>query len=146
MASVEPAFTENLRRILAPALQDAGFTFDGRRVFRRNMRDSVQIVEVQVGERAMHGEITINLGVYDPRIDSPDVDRTGIREFHCDVQRRERLGMLLPPRFSALGRIPFLRVIFGPKDKWWSARKETGIDEAKQAFFKYGVTWLEQHT
>ena len=147
MASVEPDFTENLRRIFAPALKDAGFMFDGRRVFRRSMGDSIQIVDVQVGERAMHGEFTINLGVYDSRIDSPDVDRASVREFHCGVKRRQRLGMLLPPRFPALGRVPFFRVVFGPKDIWWSARNNgKGIDEAKDAFFKYGVKWLEQHT
>jgi hypothetical protein len=54
--------------------------------------------------------------------------------------------MLLPPKFPALRRVPFLRVVFGPKDKWWSARDRKGIDEAKNAFFKYGVKWLEQHT
>jgi hypothetical protein len=146
MASVEPAFTENLRRILAPPLKDAGFTFDGRRVLRRSIRERTQIVGVQVGERWMQGKFTMNLAVYDPGVDSPDVERATVQEFHCGPTRRQRLGMLLPRRFAALGRFPFLGILCGPKDKWWSACDAEGMDEAKNAFFKYGVTWLEQHT
>jgi hypothetical protein len=146
MASVEPAFTENLRRILAPPLKDAGFTFDGRRVFRRSVGERDQIVDLQVGERSMQGKFTINLAVFDPRIDSPDVERAAVREFHCGAARRQRLGLLLPSRFAALSGVPLIGILCGPKDRWWSAYGAEGMDEAKNAFFNYGVTWLEHHT
>ena len=146
MASVDPAFTENLRRILAPPLTDAGFTFDGRRVFRRRVGECEQIVDVQVGVRSLQGKFTINLAVYDPQIDPRDVERAAVREFHCGANRRQRLGMLLPSRLPALKRLRLVGFLFGPKDKWWPAHTVDGMNQAKNTFLKYGVTWLEQHT
>jgi hypothetical protein len=159
MGSVDPAFTENLRRILAPALKDAGFTFDGRRVFRRRVGDCIQIVDVQVGNRFMQGKFTLNLAIYDPTTDAADVEpATGlpsaaaahgtrmVREYDCDRKRRERLGMLLPVRFPALQKLPVFGSLFGAKDVWWSVSRSEDMDRAKDALFKYGVTWLEQHT
>jgi len=40
MGSVDPTFTGNLSRILVPALEDAGFRFDGRRVLRLAENDA----------------------------------------------------------------------------------------------------------
>ena len=146
MGSVDPAFTEDLRRILAPALKDAGFTFDGRRVFRRRIADCVQIVEVQVGDRFMQGKFTLNLAVYDPKTDAADVEPAMVREYHCDGKRRQRVGMLLPPRFPALQQVPVIGNLFGPKDMWWSANRSEDMRRAKDALFNYGVIWLVQHT
>lgn len=146
MGSVDPAFTENLYKILVPALEDAGFTFDGRRALRRRVGDCVQIVDVQVGDRFMQGKFTINLAVYDPTNDAANVERAKVREYDCDWKRRQRLGMLLPPRFPVLQKLPVVGNLFGAKDVWWSASGPEGMGRARDALFKYGVTWLEQHT
>lgn len=145
MGSVDPTFTENLRRIVAPALVDAGFTFDGRRVFRRRRRDCIQIIDVQAGERFMQGKFTLNLAVYDPKTDAA-VEPARVREYDCDWKRRQRLGLLVPPRFPTLQTLPIFGRLFGAKDVWWSASNPGDMGNAKDALFKYGVTWLEQHT
>ena len=146
MGSVDPAFTENLSRILVPALEDAGFRFDGRRVLRRRVGGCIQIVDVQVGDRFMQGKFTINLAVYDPTSDAADVERATVREYDCDWKRRQRLGMLLPPRFPVLRKLPVVGTLFGANDVWWSTSGPDGIGRARDTLFKYGVTWLEQHT
>src|SRR5687767_3207185 len=146
MGSVDPAFTENLRRIIVPTLNDAGFTFDGRRVFRRRVGDCIQIVDVQVGDRFMQGKFTLNLAVYDPKRDAADVEPAMVREYDCDWKRRQRLGMLLPSRFPALQKLPIFGIFFGAKDVWWSASSSEEMGRAQDALFNYGVKWLEQHT
>ena len=141
------AFDANLRQILASSLVEHGFAFDGGRVFRRPVtRSCVQLIDVQLGERFMAGEFTINLAVYDHEPDESRTDPMRAREYDCPPDRRQRLGLLIPARWRALARLPMIGLFFGPKDVWWSARGTVGLERAREALLAYGLPWLERHT
>jgi hypothetical protein len=143
MPSVEPAFTQRLRQVIAPVLVGEGFVFDERRVFRRVARGGrVHIVDVQVGDRFMAGKFTMNLAVFDPTEDTGHGDAATVREHHCAWKRRHRLGLLVPPRLPALERLPIVGFLFGPKDIWWSAHDITGLERARAALIAYGLPWF----
>jgi hypothetical protein len=138
---IDPAFTRNLREIIGEPLIREGFTFDGRRVFRRRVDGGrVHIADVQVGDRFMAGKFTINLALFDPAQDGQK-DPATVREHDCAWPRRQRLGLLMPSRFRRLERLPGVGVLFGPKDRWWSARAVDGLQEARLAMVAYGLPW-----
>ena len=141
------AFDANLRQVLVPSLADQGFAFDGGRVFRRPVtRTCVQLVDVQLGERFMAGEFTINLAVYEHEPGESLMDPMRVREYHCPPDRRQRLGLLIPSRWRPLARLPAIGWFFGPKDIWWSARGTHGLERAREALHAYGLRWLEHNT
>lgn len=145
MSSVDPVFTQNLRRIIAPPLIDAGFLFDGRRVFRRVVEAGrVHIADVQVGERFMQRKFTINIAVFDPQQDTGHADAATAREYHCMWPRRQRLGLLVPSRLPVLERLPAVGFLFGRRDKWWPAYGVDGLQQAKEALISYGLPWFKQ--
>ncbi|WP_354549945.1 DUF4304 domain-containing protein [Rhodanobacter soli] len=115
------AFDRALREIAVPALSAHGFKFDGSRTFRRLSQDrSVsELVNFQLGQRSMSGKFTVNLGVYADG-DSPGISADQAKEHDCAPARRTRLGPLIPTRFPALAKLPYIGFLFGPGDKWWS--------------------------
>ena len=141
------AFDVNLRQVLASPLADQGFAFDGRRVFRRPVtRSCVQLIDVELGDRFMAGEFTINHAIYDHDPDESRMDPMRARECDCPPDRRQRLGLLVPSRWRALARLPAIGLFFGPKDIWWPARGTHGLERAREALLAYGLPWLERHT
>ena len=133
-----------------------GFGFDGSRTFRRHLEGGAitQIVNVQLGQRSMHGKFTVNLGVYVPgEVSANPAGLTGRKalEYHCAFQRRERLGRLVPAPFPALQRLPLLGMFFGPKDIWWTfsaepARTERSLRRVLALLMERGLPWLDAAT
>jgi hypothetical protein len=129
-------------------LEDAGFVFDGSRTFRRLIAGTpyAQIINFQLGERFMEGKFTVNLAVYSPDDAAAQVAPERVREYHCSVRRRQRLGVLVPSRLGALARLPVLGFFVLPRDKWWQAGNPKTIQKAREAIFSYGLAWLESNT
>lgn len=148
MSARASVFDKALREIAVPALSAHGFRFDGSRTFRRLSEDgrSCQIIHFQLGQRSMGGRFTVNLGVF------REGDRTGVspgraHEHDCPLERRTRLGALLPLRFPALARLPLVGFLFGRPDKWWSFSEEptrTGkaVSAAVDMIAANGLGWL----
>lgn len=98
---------------LAPFMKEAGFRKRGN-AFNRAVADGgVHVVSLQLGRSegfrtqvipgfpSLHGELTVNLGVWMPRMNRTHIPfGDWITEAHCQV--RYRLGMLMTGR-----------------DKWW---------------------------
>lgn len=147
-AGVARSFTRRLREEAAPALADLGFAFDGSRTFRRfpQGRACVQIINFQLGERVMSARFTVNVAVYDPARCAAQVDSKNALEYHCAAPLRQRLGFLMPAGLRALERLPFIGLLFRPRDSWWAADDVSAIVEAKEAVVTYGLAWLETHT
>jgi hypothetical protein len=140
-------FSEHLRHVVVPALQNVGFVFDGSRTFRRLIAGTpyVQIINFQLGERFMEGKFTVNLAVYSPDDAAVQVEAERVFEYHCATRRRQRLGLLIPSRLGALVRLPVLGLFF-PRDKWWQAGNPRNLQKASDAIFAYGLAWLETNT
>lgn len=140
-----------LRSVLDPLLAERGFRFDRLRTFRRVRGDgSVQIVNVQVGERSMASQFTVNLGVFRPgdQVIDPKFNPHRPMEYHCPPQRRERLGRLRPTLLYELRRVPVLGVLGQPRDHWWKLsddprRTAASLRDAGALLVDKGLPWLE---
>lgn len=129
-----PEFDRSLRCVARPALDAAGFEFDGRRRFVKvDAQGEGLVIEYQVGVRAMQGRFAVNLIVHG---------------------RTERLAMHRPTLMSRLvERLfgdydPWWKGIFLPKDDWWRIspfQKEMDAVVAKTVkdLEAYGIAWLE---
>jgi uncharacterized protein DUF4304 len=104
MPPLARAFSENLRKLVVPALTEAGFAFDGSRTFRRLPSGSpcVQIINFQLGQRFMEGRFTVNLAVYNPEDATAQMQPKLACEHHCSARLRQRLGVLIPGRLGRL--------------------------------------------
>jgi hypothetical protein len=119
---------------LAGTLRREGYRRSGR-TFHRSVESCVQVVNIQasMGNFAVEGRFTINLGVYFPTVAhlmgqvSP-IERP--KEYHCAP--RSRLGELLP----------------GEADTWWLINDQTDLQAVgtviDAAWQRYGKPWLEQ--
>jgi hypothetical protein len=148
MPSYARSFSEHLRNLVAPALAEAGFAFDGSRTFRRSPKGTscVQIVNFQLGERFMEGKFTVNLAVYDPENAFAQVASDQALEHHCSTRLRQRLGVLIPRPLGVFARLPAIGFLFRPKDKWWRAGLPGDLDKATEAVVSYGLPWLDANT
>ena len=154
MTARASAFDQALRRLAVEALQAEDFRFDRKRTFRRAVGPAVQIVNFQLGQRSMEGRFAVNLGVYlpgDALGTAPDLAPDQAMEYHCAPQRRERLGRLLPRRLPALQDLPYVGLLFGPKDVWWPFSEDARATEASvarslAALREYGLPWFARKT
>lgn len=103
------AFDEAMGEVIAPVLAGMGFRRGRGRAFRRLAADgsAAQLVEFQLGQRALAGRFTVNLGVF-LAADAPGVAAADAREYHCAPHRRSRLGMLAAPRHPRLAAMPLV--------------------------------------
>lgn len=145
-------FDAALREIAQPALAAHGFRFDGSRTFRRVADDgrSAAIVNFQRGQRSMEGRFTVNLGVYREG-DSDGIAPAKAKEYHCAPHRRTRLGPCMPGWLPALARLPWLGILFGPRDRWWpldsdDARMQATMATVVDAIARHGLPWLDAAT
>lgn len=147
-APLSQAFRSRIRAVVAPALEDTGFDFDGSRTFRRFVPGTqyVQIVNFQLGQRSMEGRFTVNLGVYHPEHCAARDEPRKVTDAHCLPDHRERLGVLARPRRESLERIPVIGLFFIRRDRWWRATHPDALENARQALLSTGLGWLEQRT
>lgn len=152
MSEASKSFDRALRSFVVEPMRNNGFTFDGKRTFRRPGVDEtvMHIVNFQLGQRSIEGRFTVNLGVFVDG-DEPGIAPQEAMEYHCVWQRRERLGRLLPRRLHVLERIPVLGMFFGPKDIWWRFSSEltyttAQLSTALAALETYGFPWLARMT
>lgn len=154
MSETSKTFTQALKNVVVPDLQDRGFVFDGSRTFRRFLPDgSVQIINFQLGLRSLAGKFTVNLGVWHANSaqSSSAFDVKKVREYDCPKGCHERLACLIPGSLSFLQPIPFLGVFFSPRDRWWphssaAAFTEKYLRDVMKAMGRYGFPWLEKST
>lgn len=141
-----------VRKIVAPALKEEGFAYDGKRFFRRHHPDGrVDIVSYQLGLRSIAGRFTVNLSIYLPGDydagSDPKFRAERVTDGHCVPSRRTRLGMLVPPAIPALARLPKLGFLFQPKDQWWpcgSSQEQTEREVAStlRLLRDVGLRWF----
>ena len=113
----------NVETAIAPTLAGLGFDFDKpniafRRSINREQRRFIQIIEFQIGTKALTGRFTVNLGVYCPALcDMQPVSSTPwVSE--CLSDMTPRLGRLFDPPQSPTARL--LRFSERPPtDYWW---------------------------
>lgn len=129
-----PEFNKSLRKVAKPELESLGFKFDGKRRFTKvDRRGNEQIIEYQVGTRAMQGRFAVNL---------------------IAGERFERLAMIKPTVMSKLvnklfGSVdPWWKAIFLPKDNWWKIspfQKEMDsiVGESVADLKSYGISWFD---
>lgn len=152
MSEASTSFDRVLRAVVVERLRNHGFTFDGRRTFRRPGLGGniMHIVNFQLGQRSLVEKFTVNLGVFVDG-DAPGIQPQKAMEYHCVPQCRERLGRLLPRRLQAFERIPVLGIFFGPKDIWWHFSSKlthtaAELTTAMAALETYGLPWLVRMT
>lgn len=130
-----PEFNKSLRTVAKPdELESLGFEFDGKRRFGRiGENGEQQIIEYQVGSRAVQGRFAVNL---------------------ISGERYERLAMLRPTFMSRIAnRVfgdydPWWKVLFMPKDDWWKIspfQKEMDsiIVNTVVDLKSYGIFWFD---
>lgn len=129
-----PEFNKSLRKVAKPELESLGFKFDGKRRFTKvDRRGNEQIIEYQVGTRAMQGRFAVNL---------------------IAGERFERLAMIKPTVMSKLVNKLFgsvdlwWKAIFLPKDNWWKIspfQKEMDsiVGESVADLKSYGISWFD---
>jgi hypothetical protein len=120
MSAQSLIFDRALRKVVVPALAGHGFTYDGSRTFRRVSPDGerADLINFQLGQRSLEGKFTVNLGVFKAD-DRTEIAVRKAMEYHCPLQRRVRIGLVLPPRISALAKLPVVGFLFGGQDRWW---------------------------
>ncbi len=144
------AFDEAMGEVIAPVLAGMGFRRGRGRAFRRLAADgsAAQLVEFQLGQRALAGRFTVNLGVF-LAADAPGVAAVDAREYHCAPHRRSRLGMLAAPRHPRLAAMPLVGAVFGPKDRWWPVgggpdRAARSLSAVRDLLVAHGLPWLQR--
>ena len=147
MSTRSDAFDDALRLVVVPVLAKHGFKFDGNRTFRRLSADQrvSELVNFQLGQRSLSGKFTVNLGVY------VDGDSSGInvgqaKEHHCPHDRRTRIGHLIPAKLPVLAKLPYIGLLFGHRDKWWSfsgdiAQLRAILSTVVAKIVLYGLPW-----
>lgn len=148
-----------LRAVIAPALRDAGFSFDaGSKTFRRACAEATQIVGVQAGVRSFEGWFTVNLGIYHPtyREDPSSDPPHRPMDYHCLI--RERLGVLRDTPITVLSKrlISQQSSLLGwwlttPSDKWWRfSEGEASVRSTLLSMYpllsERGLPWLQAHS
>lgn len=156
MSSASSAFTKSLRATVAPVLREKGFSYDGRRTFRRLRHGEAiaQIINFQLGQRSLEGKFTVNLGVYVPEDFTPtrlEPTAEKAHEYSCSLQRRCRLGVLVPGRLSVLSGVPVLGALFAAQDKWWrfsgdQSETQRSLSLVVSLMEEYAYEWLEKAT
>lgn len=148
MAPLTQAFRIQIREVVAPALKEAGFVFDGSRTFRRFVQDTkyVQIVNFQLGVRSMKERFTVNLAVYHPDHCASLFEPKKVTDAHCLPGHRERLGVLTQRRHKSLERIPVIGLFFIRRDRRWRATNPGALENAREVLLSKGFSWLEQKT
>lgn len=148
MSSRASAFDKTLREIAVPALEVHGFKFDGARTFRRISSDgrTSQIINFQLGQRSMAGKFTVNLGLFTEG-DRPGVSPAHAKEHDCRFECRTRIGALISPRHPRLASLPFIGMLFGIPDKWWTfaedpSRNAASVFTAVDKIRAHGFGWL----
>lgn len=156
MSAASRIFDEGLRAIVRDPLKSHGFAFDGSRTFRRPLEGSpaVQIINFQLGQRSLQGKFAVNLGVFVPgelKVYDPGFRPERPTEYHCAMERRERLGRTIPGRIPSLAEVPWLGFFFGPRDVWWKfsedpVRTQRSLETALGILEKHGFAWLDAHS
>lgn len=137
-------FTKRLRGSVRPLLQNPDFDFDGSRTFRRVTENSIlQIVNFQIGLRSLQGRFTVNLAVCHLDSAGVGIEPMRLKESDCAMDARQRLGFLIPARFSTFSKLPGIGLIFRPRDKWWRVEDEVAFALVCDAIRDYGLPWLE---
>lgn len=149
-------FDRQLRQVIGPALEAAGFFGEPLRCWRREVRhegtQSQQIVEFEVGTLALEGLFTANLGIFNidhlpshwPAVAGPPHPR------HCLPGLSVRLDRLAP-RAGPNWLARMLRRKAEPGDTWWhQVESAYGMQRCLQGVLReldvYGLTWLDSHT
>ena len=128
-----PEFNRSLQKVAKPELETLGFEFDGKRRFTRiNNNSEEQVIEYQVGTRALQGRFTVNL---------------------ISGKRFERLAMIRPTILSRIAnRVfgdynPWWKGLFMPKDDWWiispfQKEMDSIIENTVSDLKSFGIIWF----
>ncbi len=128
-----PEFNKSLREVAKPKPESMGFIFDGKRRFTKaGVNGGEQIIEYQVGTRAMQGRFTVNL---------------------ISGDRVARLAMIRPTPMSKFVNWlfrdydPWWKGIFLPKDDWWKIspfQKEMNsiVQKTANDLNSCGIAWF----
>ncbi len=147
-------FDKELRDGVAPILGPHGFEFGDRRTFRRRVshpsRESVWIIEFQVGDRYLAGMFTVNLAVSDRKFlhFTPEEGIEMPQSYHCLPPMTQRLGYPIENPPGLFWRL--LRLLgLGPWDKWWKQsedgdRMKETLREVTALLLTRGISWLEE--
>lgn len=149
--------TSGIRNHVKSKLKDCGFSFDGRRTFRRLDKEGAlaDLLDFQAGVRSLEGKFTVNVGIYAPQFylgpdAAPPFERA--KPYHCLHKYYRRLGELrdtpLSRALSVLcGPRSLIAVAFTGNDKWWrisadeiTMQKE--LEDVLKDFSRYGEKWF----
>lgn len=164
MASRTEVLDRTTRDYAAEQLRPYQFNFDGKRTFRRinKEKQTVHIIEFQVGVRFMAGKFTVNLGVYSPTyFTGSDTRKAPEPESalpsDCLPGFNGRLGCLRETlwyrTFSKIFGQPntlWKELLYAPRDHWWpfSEQQELtqkSVRQVVQLILDRGLPWLEKH-